>query len=144
MLGGNVKCMVTGSAPIDQDVLDFLKISFGCPVLEGYGLTETCATATISRPEDTLAGHVGGPSEGVKLRLRDVPDLNYLSTDLPYPRGEIQVYGPNVTAGYYKLTEKTAEIFDEDNWFCTGDVGLVFPNGSVKIVDRVKNIFKLS
>jgi long-chain acyl-CoA synthetase len=144
MLGGRVKAMATGSAPIEQNVLDFLKISFCCPVLEGYGLTETCCTATISIAEDTVAGHVGGPTTAIKLRLRDAPELNYLHTDKPYPRGEIQLYGPTVTSGYYKLPEKTAEVFTEDGWFCTGDVGLVFPNGSVKIIDRVKNIFKLS
>lgn len=77
--------MVTGSAPIDQEVLDFLKVAFCCPITEGYGLSETCATFTITKEQDTLAGHVGGPTKNVKLRLRDVPEMKYLSTNKPYP-----------------------------------------------------------
>ena len=52
--------------------------------------------------------------------------------------------GTNVTTGYYKRPDKTAEAFDNDGWFCSGDVGMVYPNGSLKIIDRAKNIFKLS
>jgi long-chain acyl-CoA synthetase len=85
MLGGRVVQMVTGSAPIDQEVLDFLKVAFCCPITEGYGLSETCATFTITKEQDTLAGHVGGPTKNVKLRLRDVPEMKYLSTNKPYP-----------------------------------------------------------
>jgi long-chain acyl-CoA synthetase len=85
MLGGRVIQMVTGSAPIDQEVLDFLKIAFCCPINEGYGLSETCATFTITDMVDTLAGHVGGPINAVKVRLRDVPEMKYLSTNKPYP-----------------------------------------------------------
>ena len=67
-----------------------------------------------------------------------------MSTDKPYPRGEICMYGPCIFEGYYKREDKTAECFDEEGWFLTGDVGMVYPNGSVKIIDRSKNIFKLS
>jgi long-chain acyl-CoA synthetase len=80
----------------------------------------------------------------VKVRLLDVPEMSYTSADKPYPRGELCIYGPSVTSGYYKRKEKTDEAFDSQGWFKTGDVALVYPNGTIKIIDRSKNIFKLS
>jgi long-chain acyl-CoA synthetase len=136
--------MCTGSAPIDLNVLAFLKICFCCPVFEGYGLTETSGITTITEANDPIAGHVGGPVKIAKLRLRDVPEMNYYSTDKPYPRGEVQMKGVNITSGYYKREDKNSEAFDNEGWFCSGDVGMIYPNGSLKIIDRAKNIFKLS
>jgi len=136
--------MVTGSAPIDKAVIDFLKICFSCPIIEGYGLTESAAGTCIMDVEDSVTGHVGGPIESVKFRLKDLPEMNYTSSDKPYPRGEICMYGPSIFKGYYKRQDKTDEAFDAEGWFLTGDVGMVFPNGSIKIIDRSKNIFKLS
>lgn len=144
LLGGKVKLMTTGSAPIDKTVLDFLKICFSCPIVEGYGLTETATGGATTALTDKVTGHVGGPSEAVKIRLKDLPEMEYLSTDKPYPRGEICLKGPCVFKGYYKRQDKTDEAFDADDWFMTGDVGLIYPNGSVKIIDRSKNIFKLA
>ena len=144
LLGGRVRVMVTGSAPIDKAVIDFLKISFCCPIVEGYGLTESSGGACISDVADPLTGHVGGPLESVKFRLMDLPEMSYLSSDKPYPRGEVQMYGPLIFKGYYKRPDKTAEAFTDDGWFRTGDVAMLYPNGSLKIIDRSKNIFKLS
>jgi long-chain acyl-CoA synthetase len=144
LLGGNVRFMISGSAPIESDVLELLKICFCCPFLEGYGLTETSGGSSISLPNDPVVGHVGGPLPCVKWRLMDVPEMNYFSTDKPYPRGELQMKGATVFSGYYKRPDKTSEAFDKDGWFKTGDVVMVYPNGSTKIIDRSKNIFKLS
>ncbi len=72
--------MISGSAPLSKDSIAFLKICFSCPFQEGYGLTETLATS-ITYPEDKAAGTVGGTTMNVELKLVDVPDMNYYSTD---------------------------------------------------------------
>ncbi len=79
----------------------------------------------------------------MRLRLKDLPDLGYLSTDNP-PRGEVEYFGTNVFKGYFKNPEKTKEVFSEDGWLQSGDIGTILPNGSLKIIDRAKNLFKLS
>jgi long-chain acyl-CoA synthetase len=148
-LGGNVRLMVTGSAPISAETLAFLKICFSCPILEGYGQTESCGAATITQGDDNTAGHVGGPIASAEIKLVDAHELKYLSTDKNeegeyMPRGEIYIRGPILFKGYFNDKEKTAETFDGEGWLKTGDIGCILPNGSLKILDRVKNIFKLS
>jgi len=96
LLGGKVRYMISGSAPIDGQVLDFLKIAFCCPVLEAYGLTETSGGCSGTVPADPVSGHIGNPIECAKWRLRSLPDMEYLVTDKPYPRGELCIKGTNV------------------------------------------------
>ena len=96
ILGGRVRVMATGSAPISVDVLNFLKVCFCCPIIEGYGQTESCASTCITMPTDSVAGHVGGPVPSIKIRLRDIPEMGYMSNDTPFPRGEICFKGPSV------------------------------------------------
>lgn len=143
MLGGNVRLMITASAPISGDVLEFLKTVFCCPILEAYGMSESCGATTITRAEDPVIGHVGGPVKGCAIRLKDLPDMEYMSTDKPYPRGEVCMRGSMIFNGYFLRPDKTAETI-VDGWLCSGDVGQIFPNGTIKIIDRSKNIFKLS
>ena len=72
--------------------------------------------------------------------------MNYFSKGTkedPTPKGEVCLWGPSIMQGYFKNPEKTAEAFHND-WLLSGDVGCVFPNGALKIIDRAKNIFKLS
>ena len=141
--GGRVRLMISASAPINADVLLFYKLALGIHVYECYGQTENNGPATLTHPLDRTPGTVGGVIPSMKIRLRDCPELGYLSTDNP-PRGEVQFTGANIFKGYFKNPERTKEAFLEDGWVCSGDVGVVFPNGAIKIIDRAKNIFKLS
>ncbi|KAI3634211.1 hypothetical protein MIR68_007815 [Amoeboaphelidium protococcarum] len=143
-LGGKVRALVSGGAPLSPEVTEFLRVAFGCEVLEGYGQTETCAAGTITQPGDYTIGHVGSPFPCCEVKLIDVPEMGYTSKDTPYPRGEICFRGFNIFSGYYKQPEKTAETLTSDGWCKTGDIGMFDEQGRVKIIDRKKNIFKLA
>jgi len=141
-IGGNVRFIVSGGAPLSSQCADFLRSAFGCPVLQGYGLTETCGGTTVGCQTDLEGAYsTGAPISSVEIKLVDCPKMNYLSTDEPCPRGEIWVRGANVTQGYYKMIEKTKEDF-VDGWFKTGDVGQLNLNGTLSIIDRMKNLVK--
>jgi long-chain acyl-CoA synthetase len=141
--------MATASAPIDKDCLNFLKVCFCCPIVEGYGQTESAAPVCITWPQDPVAGHVGGPFRTCEIKLVDVPEMKYTSEDKNesgeyMPRGEICYKGYNVFKGYFNQPEQTKDTIDSEGWVHTGDIGTILPNGAVKIIDRKKNIFKLS
>lgn len=143
-LGGRVRFMGSGASPLSPDVMEFLRICFGCPVIEGYGMTETSCVISIMEDGDNLTGHVGAPNPACEIKLVDVPEMSYTSEDQPYPRGEICVRGPIVFQGYYKDEVQTREVVDDDAWLHTGDIGLWLPGGRLRIIDRKKNIFKLA
>ncbi|KAM7417103.1 hypothetical protein PAMA_016964 [Pampus argenteus] len=140
-LGGRVRLIITGAAPISPAVLSFLRAAIGCQFYEGYGQTECTAGCTLTMPGDWTAGHVGAPLPCNSLKLVDVPEMNYLAVN---GEGEVCVKGPNVFQGYLKEPEKTAEAIDTDGWVHTGDIGKWLPNGTLRIVDRKKHIFKLA
>lgn len=142
-LGGRVRLMITGSAPIAPHIMEFLRICFSCIVIEGYGQTECCAAAFATSPDFTGVGNVGHPLACVEIKLIDCPALGYTSADKPYPRGEVCFRGPICCKGYYKEEEKTKELIDENGWYHSGDVGAILEDGSLKLVDRAKNIFKI-
>uniref|UniRef100_A0A3B3HIK1 Long-chain-fatty-acid--CoA ligase n=1 Tax=Oryzias latipes TaxID=8090 RepID=A0A3B3HIK1_ORYLA len=140
-LGGRVRLMLTGAAPISPAVLTFLRVAMGCQFYEGYGQTECTGGCTITVPGDWSEGHVGPPLPCNIIKLMDVPEMNYYAV---HGEGEVCVKGPNVFKGYLKDPEKTAETIDADGWVHTGDIGKWLPNGTLKIVDRKKHIFKLA
>ncbi|KAI6181270.1 Arachidonate--CoA ligase [Aphelenchoides besseyi] len=140
-LGGHVKLMITGSAPLGKEVLNFIRAALGCTVVEGYGQTEAVACVTITLQGDSVPGHVGVPSPCNSVKLVDVPELGYFAKD---NAGEVCVRGANVFKGYFKNDAQTCETIDEAGWLHTGDIGQWTERGTLKIVDRKKHIFKLA
>eukprot|EP00871_Galdieria_phlegrea_P000050 jgi/Galph1/1045/GphlegSOOS_G5748.1 len=138
-----LRFIVSGSAPLSASTHTFLKVCFMVPVLQGYGLTETTAGVTICGP-DNKPGCVGGLLPVAEIKLKDVSDMGYTSKDPDGARGEICVKGPVVFVGYYKDEKATKEAFDEDGFFCTGDIGKWNKDGTLSIIDRKKNLFKLA
>jgi len=145
-LGGRVRFMVSGGAPLSATTAEYLHVCFGVPVLQGYGLTETCGATAIAEYTciDLRASHLGAPTLNTELKLVDVPQLNYFTQgknengEKDRPMGEIWVRGYGVAKGYYKNPTKTAEDFTEDGWFKTGDIAQLNPNLTISIIDRKK------
>ncbi|CAL4114695.1 unnamed protein product, partial [Meganyctiphanes norvegica] len=147
LLGGRMKLMIVGGAPLKPEVHDFVRATLGCPIMQAYGLTETSAGATTMTMHDISTGRVGAPLYGVNIKIVDWEEGNYRITDKPNPRGEIVIGGDCVAAGYYKNPEKTKEeFFEEDGkrWFRTGDIGEVESDGALRIIDRKKDLVKLT
>mmetsp|Transcript_57329 Transcript_57329/g.65689 ORF Transcript_57329/g.65689 Transcript_57329/m.65689 type:complete len:674 (+) Transcript_57329:34-2055(+) len=148
-LGGKMRFMITAAAPMAPDRLKFLKVAMSCPILEGYGQTESTGGSFVTHSQDGSVGHVGGPIPSLEFKLVDVPDMKYTAMDRDEkgercPRGEICIRGSPIFKGYYKDEEKTKEAIDEEGWLHTGDVGKVDKYGRLTIIDRKKNIFKLA
>ncbi|UYV73099.1 ACSL4 [Cordylochernes scorpioides] len=147
VVGGRLRFMASGGAPLSADTHDFIRASLGVMLQQGYGLTETGSCATVMLPEDRYSGRVGAPLSVCRIRLEDWSEGGYSALDHPNPRGEIIIGGPCVSAGYYKNEEATREAYSTDeegiSWFATGDIGELFPDGSVKIIDRKKDLVKL-
>nr|AAC33962.1 contains similarity to AMP-binding enzymes (Pfam: AMP-binding.hmm, score: 18.66, 25.90 and 43.55); most similar to acyl-CoA synthetases [Arabidopsis thaliana] len=142
-LGGNVRIILSGAAPLASHIESFLRVVACCNVLQGYGLTESCAGTFATFPDELdMLGTVGPPVPNVDIRLESVPEMNYDALGST-PRGEICIRGKTLFSGYYKREDLTKEVFI-DGWLHTGDVGEWQPNGSMKIIDRKKNIFKLA
>ncbi|XP_054710646.1 long-chain-fatty-acid--CoA ligase 5-like [Uloborus diversus] len=139
-LGGSLKMIICSSAPVSKDVMNFFRCASGCMVFEAYGLSEVGAAAMTMVAEND-SGFVGPPLPSNLIKLASVPELNYDAAD---DVGEICVKGPNVFKGYYKNPEASKEALDEDGWLRTGDIGRWLPNGTLKVFDRKKHIFKLS
>uniref|UniRef100_A0ACD5VFD4 Uncharacterized protein n=1 Tax=Avena sativa TaxID=4498 RepID=A0ACD5VFD4_AVESA len=142
-LGGNVRVILSGAAPLATHVEEYLRVVTCAHVLQGYGLTETCAGSFVSLPNQmSMIGTVGPPVPNIDARLESVAEMNYDAL-ASTPRGEICIKGETLFSGYYRREDLTQEVL-VDGWFHTGDIGEWQPDGSMKIIDRKKNIFKLS
>jgi long-chain acyl-CoA synthetase len=138
------KVMVSGSAPIDPSLHQFLRIVFSNNFTQGYGLTETYAISLVQQEGDFTSGNCGGVTPNAEHCLLDVPDMDYLSTDKPHPRGELLIRGTTLFKEYFRNDEETAKAIDADGWFHTGDICSVDELGRFKIIDRRKNVLKLA
>ena len=128
-LGGQIKYFISGGAPLSQQVNEFFA-AIGLTILEGYGLTETSPILTCNIPGNIQFGSVGMPIENVKIKIAE--------------DGEILAKGPNIMLGYYNNKEATIEVFDNEGWFHTGDIGIVDKGGRLTITDRKKSIIVTS
>ncbi|NOY26105.1 MAG: long-chain fatty acid--CoA ligase [Oligoflexia bacterium] len=130
VFGGNLKCFISGSAPLSRDISEFFHAA-GVLILEGYGLTESSAASFVNRLDAYKFGTVGQAVPGVDIKI-DPAD------------GEILLGGRGIMRGYYKLADVSAETLSEDGWLRTGDIGELDSQGFLKITDRKKNLIKTS
>ncbi|CAG2109358.1 unnamed protein product [Medioppia subpectinata] len=149
LMGGRLRFIASGGAPLRPETHRFICNLFNVKVLQGYGLTETTAAATIMTLDDESVGRVGPPMDGalIKIDLVDWTEVSDTVGESPVARGELLIGGGCVTNGYFKdpeLTEQYFKVDDEVKWFRTGDIGELYANGTIRIVDRIKDIIKLS
>ncbi|GAA3829617.1 AMP-dependent synthetase/ligase [Nocardioides panacisoli] len=126
--GGRVRFFISGSAALNAEIAAWFNAA-GILILEGYGMTENAAGATVNHPDDNRIGTVGQPFPGTEVRIAD--------------DGEVQLKGPHVMAGYHNLPEETAKTLTEDGWLRTGDKGEL-DDGFLRITGRIKELFKTS
>jgi len=166
-LGGNIRLLASGAAPLPQALHHWLRVTLGVPVCQGYGMTENAAAAMAQGTAYTKCGNVGGPLPCTEVKLVDTDD--YKTTDVypatkeefekqvsfkghfdpamagkPVERGEVCLRGHNIFQGYLKMEQEGKEMIDEEGWLHTGDIGQWEEDGTLRIVDRKKNIFKLA
>lgn len=126
---------ITGSAPISAEVAEFVTAMIGTPLIEGYGSTEAGGVL--------IEGRIARPPV-IDYKLVDVPELGYRTTDRPHPRGELLVKTADIFAGYYRRPELTAEVFDADGYYRTGDIMAETAPDELRYLDRRNNVIKLS
>ncbi|KAG2359860.1 hypothetical protein BDR07DRAFT_1336302 [Suillus spraguei] len=141
--GGRLRLALSGGAALSKETQEFLSIAL-VTMLQGYGMTESCGMCAILPPELMQYRSVGLPVPSAEIKLLDVPEAGYKSTNDP-PQGEVCIKGPSVTKGYYKRDDLNNDesIFTKDGWLRTGDIGQWNADGTLSLIDRIKNLIKL-
>ena len=127
--GGRVRFFISGSAALNREVAEWFHAA-GILILEGYGMTENAAGATVNHPDQYKFGYVGPAFPGSEVRIAE--------------DGEVLLRGPHIMEGYHNLPEQTAETLTNDGWLHTGDIGELDEDGYLRITDRKKDLFKTS
>lgn len=127
--GGRVRFFISGSAALNSEIAAWFHAA-GILILEGYGMTENAAGATVNHPEEYKIGSVGPALPGAEVRIGE--------------GDEVQLRGPHIMEGYHNLPEETAKAFTEDGWLRTGDKGSLDADGFLTITGRIKDLFKTS
>ena len=132
----SMRLFVSGSAPLLPETFDQFRARTGFTILERYGMSETGMNTSNPLEGERIAGTVGPPLPGVAVRVADAEGRPLAAGEV----GGIEVKGPNVFAGYWRMPDKTREEFTADGYFRTGDVGELLPNGYLRIVGRAKDL----
>jgi fatty acid CoA ligase FadD9 len=135
LLGGRYVMAMTGSAPMSPEMKSFVETLLDMHLIDAYGSTEAGALF--------VDGHIQRPPV-IDYKLADVPDLGYFGTDRPHPRGELLVKSATIIPGYYKRPEVTADVFDDDGYYRTGDIVAETGPDQLVYLDRRNNVLKLS
>jgi len=146
MMGGNLRLLLSGGAPLEEKTQRFSHVTLCAPILIGYGLTESSGGVAVSDVFDNQVKRCGGVIDTMMVKLEPWEEAGYFPTNDP-PQGEVLFGGPALTVGYFKMPEKTAEDYVTDEqgrvWFKSGDIGQIDTDGALKIVDRKKDLVKL-
>ena len=153
LMGSKLRYFVIGGSAITKELAELMKIYFSCDLLLGYGQTEMCGVVSVGSMADKRSSeHIGGVLPCVECRLVDIEEKGYTSRDknpetgVWEPRGELLVRGEPRFVSYLNDPDKTKEVVDADGWLHTGDVATILTShgNALKIIDRVKSLFKLS
>ncbi len=128
--GGRLRFFISGSAPLSRDIAEFFHAA-DLLILEGYGLTESSAASFVNRPYKYKFGTVGEPLPGIEVKI--APE-----------DGEVLIRGRGIMTGYHNRPEDTQEALDAEGWLHTGDIGVLEPEGFLRITDRKKDLIKTS
>jgi len=146
--GGKLKLIGVSSAPLHERTHALIQAALDVKVVNAYGATETCGGSHMLHVDDLAYGTCGVPYSTAKYYLKDWEDGGYSTGDWPNPRGEIILGGDTIARGYYKMADESRKAFWVDEagevWYSSGDIGEVLPNGTLKIIDRKKDLTKLA
>ncbi|KAF7456611.1 putative acyl-CoA synthetase [Cryptosporidium felis] len=142
ILGGRIKVIISGAAPLGLDVNRKIQALFCCRVLEGFGMSE-CIGAIATSFAFSHPGTVGAPFGDVEIKLTSLPEMDYDATREPR-KGVLKIRGNSVCKGYFRDSQNSNALIDSEGWLDTGDIAERLQDGSFRIIDRKKALFKLS